>query len=47
LQCIVLAMSLSGSGWRLFQYHDNLILKQSFWPILVSTWFAITLVRFY
>ena len=47
LQCIVLAMSLSGSGWRLFRYHDNLILKQAFWPTLLSTWFAVTLVRFY
>jgi hypothetical protein len=47
LQCILLAMSLGGSGWRLFQYHDNLILKQSFWPTLLSTWFVITLVRFY
>ena len=47
LQAILLAMSLGGSGWRLFQYHDNLILKQAFWPTLLSTWFAITLVRFY
>jgi hypothetical protein len=47
LQAIVLAVSLGGSRWRIFQYHDNLVLKQSFWPILVSTWFAITLVRFY
>ncbi len=47
LQSVALAMSLGGSGWKIFEYHDNLILKLAFWPTLLSTWFAVTLVRFY
>ncbi len=47
LQSIALAMSLSGSRWRIFTYHDNLILKLMFWPGLLSTWFLATLLRFY
>lgn len=47
VQSIALAMSLSGCTWRLFTYHDNLILKLLFWPGLVSTWFVVTLLRFY
>jgi len=47
LQSIALAMSLSGSTWRVFKYHDNLILKALFWPALLSTWFVVTMFRFY
>ena len=36
-----------GSSWKVFAYRDNLILKLAFWPVLTSTWFVLTLVRFY
>ena len=47
LQAVLLALSLAGTGWRVFTYRDNLILKLAFWPALLSTWFVATLVRFY
>ncbi len=47
LQTVALAMSLMGAGGRLFAYRDHLILKLAFWPVLLSTWLAVTLVRFY
>jgi hypothetical protein len=47
LESIALAMLLRGANWKFFTYGDNLILKLLFWPMLVSTWFAVTIVRFY
>jgi len=47
LQTVVLAMSLAGAEWRLFGYRDKLILRLAFWPVLLSTWLAVTLMRFY
>ena len=47
LEAIALAMLLRGSRWRIFDYEDNLALKLLFWPVLLSTWFGITLLRFY
>jgi hypothetical protein len=47
LQAIVLAMLLRGVNWRVFQYGDNLVLKLLFWPVLLSIWLGVTLVRFY
>lgn len=47
LQAGALAMSLQGSGWKLLRYRDHLILRAAFWPVLLSTWLGITLVRFY
>ncbi|MCB1705210.1 MAG: Cache 3/Cache 2 fusion domain-containing protein [Halioglobus sp.] len=47
LEAIVLAMLLRGVKWRLFEFGDNLTLKLLFWPVLMSTWLAVTLVRFY
>ena len=47
LQSIALAMLFYGSKWRIFEYHDNLVLKLLFWPVLLSTWFGVTLLRFY
>jgi len=47
LQAVALALSLAGKEWRLFEYRDKLILKLAFWPVLLSTWLALTLVRFY
>jgi hypothetical protein len=47
LQTVALAMLHAGAGGRLFAYRDHLILKLAFWPILLSTWLAATLVRFY
>ena len=47
LQAIVLAMLLRGVNWRVFQYGDNLALKLLFWPVLLSIWLGVTLVRFY
>ena len=47
LQTVALAMSLTGAGGRLFVYRDHLILKLAFWPVLLSTWLGVTLLRFY
>jgi len=47
LQAIALAMLFGGSKWKVFAYHDNLILKLLFWPVLLSIWFGVTLLRFY
>ena len=47
LQSIGLAMWFNGSEWRVFTYHDNLIPKLLFWPVLLSTWLGVTLLRFY
>jgi hypothetical protein len=47
LQAIVLAMLFRGSRWKIFEYHDNLSLKLSFWPVLLGIWYAVTLLRFY
>lgn len=46
-QSIALALSLSGTPWRVFTYRGNLVLKVLFWPSLLSIWFAATLWRFY
>jgi hypothetical protein len=34
-------------NWRVFHYGDNLVLKLLFWPVLLSIWLGVTLVRFY
>jgi hypothetical protein len=47
LETMALAMLLSGSGSKLFGYGDNLVMKLLFWPVLVSIWLLLTLVRFY
>jgi len=47
LQSVALAISLSGSRWKIFAYRDHLILKLAFWPVLLSSWYAVTLLRFY
>ena len=47
LQTVALATMFRGVDWTLFRYEDNLILKLLFWPVLLSIWFAFTLVRFY
>ena len=47
LQSVLLALSLSGTAWRIFTVRDNLILKLGFWPVLLSAWYAVTLLRFY
>jgi hypothetical protein len=47
LEAIVLAMLLRGVNWKVFHYGDNLVLKLLFWPVLLATWLAVTLVRFY
>ena len=47
VEAVALAMLLRGTDSRLFTYHDNLILKLLFWPLLASIWLAVTLVRFY
>ncbi|MCP5147145.1 MAG: cache domain-containing protein [Pseudomonadales bacterium] len=47
LEAVALAALLRGTNWKLFTYRDNLALKLMFWPVLVSTWLALTLLRFY
>ncbi|MGH0036341.1 MAG: PDC sensor domain-containing protein [Myxococcota bacterium] len=47
LQSVALAISLSGSGWRVLTYRDNLVLKLAYWPVLLTAWYAVTLLRFY
>lgn len=47
LEAILLAMLLRGVKWRIFEYGDNLVLKLLFWPVLLWTWLALTLLRFY
>jgi hypothetical protein len=47
LEAVALAALLRGTNWKLFTYRDNLVLKLMFWPVLVSTWLALTLLRFY
>ena len=47
LEAFVLAMLLRDRKWPIFSYHDNLILKLLFWPVLLFTWLAVTLLRFY
>lgn len=47
LQTVALAMLLRGANWKLFVYRDNLVLKLLFWPVLVSIWYLVTLLRFY
>jgi len=46
-QTLALAAMFRGVDWKLFQWEDNLILKLSFWPLLLAIWFAFTLARFY
>lgn len=47
VQTLALAAMFQGVNWKLFQWEDNLILKLSFWPLLLAIWFAFTLARFY
>ncbi|MGH0030576.1 MAG: PDC sensor domain-containing protein [Myxococcota bacterium] len=47
LQSVLLAVSLAGADWRIFTWRDHLALKLAFWPLLLTTWFAVTLLRFY
>lgn len=47
LQTLALATMFRGVDWKLFRHEDNLILKLSFWPVLLSFWLAFTLARFY
>jgi hypothetical protein len=47
LETVALAMLFRGSSSKLFGYGDNLVLKLLFWPVLVSVWLVVTLVRFY
>jgi len=47
LEAVALAILLRGTDSKLFGYHDNLVLKLIFWPVLVSIWLAVTLARFY
>ena len=47
LETMALAMLLRGANWKIFIYRDNLVLKLLFWPVLVSIWFVVTLLRFY
>jgi len=47
MQTVTLAMLFRGSSWKIFQYHDNLVLKLLFWPVLLFTWLGVTLLRFY
>ncbi len=47
LETVALAMLFRGSSSKIFGYGDNLLLKLLFWPVLVSIWLAVTLVRFY
>ena len=47
LQTLALATMFRGVDWKLFRYEDNLILKLSFWPTLLSIWYVFTLARFY
>lgn len=47
LQLLALAMLIEGRQWRIFTYRDNLTLKLAFWPVILTTWLGITLLRFY
>jgi hypothetical protein len=47
LQTLALATMFRGVDWKLFRYEDNLILKLSFWPTLLTIWYVFTLARFY
>ncbi|NNE17178.1 MAG: hypothetical protein HKN10_01755 [Myxococcales bacterium] len=47
VQTLALAAMFRGVDWKLFEWEDNLILKLSFWPLLLAIWFAFTLARFY
>lgn len=47
LQLLALAMLIEGRQWRVFTYRDNLALKLAFWPLILTTWLGITLLRFY
>jgi hypothetical protein len=47
LETVALAMLFRGTHFRIFDYGDNLVLKLMFWPVLVSIWFVVTLMRFY
>jgi len=47
LQSCLLAALFRGAEWRIFDFHDNLVLKLLFWPLLLSTWYGLTLIRFY
>ncbi|MGE0621893.1 MAG: cache domain-containing protein [Pseudomonadales bacterium] len=47
LQSCLLAALFRGAEWRIFSFQDNLVLKLLFWPVLLSTWYGLTLLRFY
>jgi hypothetical protein len=47
LETVALAMLFRDANSRIFSYGDNLVLKLLFWPVLVSIWLAVTLLRFY
>ena len=47
LETVALAMLFRGANSRIFAYGDNLVLKLLFWPVLISIWLAVTLLRFY
>ena len=47
VQTLALAAMFRGVDWKLFEWEDNLILKLSFWPLLLAIWFAFTVARFY
>jgi hypothetical protein len=47
LETVALAMLFRGTHFRIFDYGDNLVLKLMFWPVRVSIWLAVTLIRFY
>jgi hypothetical protein len=47
LQTVALSILFRGTNSKLFSHGDNLILKLLFWPMLVSIWLVVTLLRFY
>lgn len=47
LQTVLLAMLFGGVQARMFAHADGRMLTVLFWPVLLSVWFALTLLRFY
>jgi hypothetical protein len=44
---VVVALMLKDHPSRFFRGEDNLPVKLLYWPILLSTWYGLTLLRFY
>ena len=47
LLILLVVMYSRSKRYRLLNYRDNLVLKVSYWPILVGMLYILTLLKFY